>query len=284
MQGLNTSDRDEFLDAHRKRMTELKARREAIPLETVAITDPKNCPNPQARWNGCGECGDRGGIYDEDLDAVPPFRREYQTGECFRVQQWRRALARTGLTEREYTHSFAAWQQTPQNVKVYDALRAWEPGEDNGIYLLGETTPANPTGNGTGKSYALHALTIRLTEAKKYVKFRRTVDFLKELRGSYDEEHGLDEYQIIEDYSKIPVLLWDDLGKEALKGDWAAEKFYLVIDERSRRGLPIVISSNYALDQIEQRFGDNFGPAIASRLIGMCPVRLKLGGADWRMK
>jgi|GEM_PF-1541258 len=295
MQALSTSETlDEFRRHNAIRQREQAEQRtmlDALPITEAMVATPDDCPyGSGCPLQFCEKCRESGGILLLEGMRPQPHRTRHHVAECLACQERERReravaarLAHCGLTAGERNHTFAAWEQTPDNRKVYAALSSWDYRGDGGIFLLGDTSPANPTGNGTGKSYALHALTLRLCEEEVKAVFLRTVDFLKELRASYDEERPFGECEVIERYADIPVLLWDDLGKEALRGEWAAEKFYLVIDERCRRGLPVVISSNFALDRIEQRFGDNFGPAIASRLAGMCPLRFKLGGPDRRM-
>jgi hypothetical protein len=303
MESLMT-DKEAFLSDVEKRRQEYRAKLDAAPLEIIEVTDSSKCPFTPG-WNpdgfdpfvNCEDCKRRGDIYrdegitGQDYDAVrTPYRRDYLIGVC-RVQieeekrGWRCAelLRASGLVEREYLHTFAVWDKTPHNRKAYDLLSVWDYKTDGGLYLIGDVTPTNPTGNGTGKSYALHALTVKLANEGVKARFCRTIDFLRDLRATYGKENDGEEDAILDRYALAPVLLWDDLGKEANPSPWACEKFYYVLDERCRRGLPTVISSNFGLDKIEQRFGENHGPAIASRLVELCPTRLKMGGPDRRL-
>jgi DNA replication protein DnaC len=222
-----------------------------------------------------------------------PSRTRYFTAACHAAVTAERAQAKTrcllqhsglvdGRKDSEYAHTFANWQIDKLNKGLHDFLLTWDAGIGDGVYLTGACTPENPSGNGTGKSYALHALTNRLCREGIPARFCRTSDFLLAIRASYSSEHETDELETIREFGHAPVLLWDDLGKESFRSDWGPEKFYQVIDDRCRTGLPLVISSNFTPDALESRFGANFGPAIVSRLAKMCPEIYQLGGADRR--
>lgn len=80
---------------------------------------------------------------------------------------------------------------------------------------------------------------------------------LEELRRGYNHE-GEESFEYrFKIYLTIPLLVLDDLGAENLT-EWAQEKLDTIVSHRDNEGLPLVVTSNLALDEMPQR--------IASRL------------------
>lgn len=281
-----TEEPERILDPRIMRIQQQIAKRqEALNKASIAtkvISSPEQCPWQNNPWRMCEECRD-GKREDSQLEPVP-IKIVYDVRECYSEVRYRELIGKSGLVGIELTHTFENAIIDRYNRDLYTYLMEWDPTTGNGIYISVRKDPQNPQGNGTGKSYALHALTHRLCRMGIPCLYARTVDFLMELRAAYDEGSQESETKVLRRYTQVPVLLWDDLGKERFKSDWGPEKFYYVIDYRVRARKPIVISSNFSLDDIEERFGDeNFGPAIVSRLAGFCEV-WTLGGPDRRIR
>lgn len=249
------------------------------PAEKKIIKKPGDCP-----WGGkysCEYCktGER-----TEVSLQPLGRTIYDVAGCYKKVAYEELISRSGLTGIELQHTFEKAHIDKQNEKLFRRLKSYNPSLGEGLYISAIKTADNPLGNGTGKSYALHALTHQLCRNGIKCLYSRTVDFLMELRAALDDGTQESESKVLRRYTHIPVLLWDDLGKENFRSEWAPEKFYYVIDYRVRTKRPLILSSNFDLPEIEARFGiDNYGPAIASRLAGCCET-WKLGGADRRIR
>jgi hypothetical protein len=252
------------------------------PVVTKAIKSPKECPWRDNPWRSCDDC--QKGKREESQIEPEPLRKIYDVSVCFAEMRYLELISKSGLIGIELHHFFKNAAIDKYNRELYTYLMEWKPAIGGGIYIAAEKDPKNPQGNGTGKSYALHALTHRLCRMGIPCLYGRTTDFLMQLRAAYDDGTQESEHKVLNKYTKVPVLLWDDLGKENFKTEWGPEKFYHVIDYRVRTNKPIIISTNFSLAEIESRFGrDNFGPAIASRLAGFCEM-WTLGGPDRRVK
>ena len=280
------------------RREENRAKLDAMPWNDHLVTSVSNCPYHQyltdvpeiACHGGCANDGE----YTCQQSTFPLSKHRYAVAQCRENRPERERLAKlnryrrdSGLVDgnkrnSEYQHTFDAWKVTTANQELYSFLRFWSPHADEGVYIASLPSPSNPSGNGLGKSYALHALTNRLCAEGVTCRFCRTSDFLIAIRDTYHSDTEVDELDIVRQFSQVPVLLWDDLGKEAIRSEWGAEKLYQVIDDRCRQGLPVVISSNFLPDMIQDRFGANFGPAIVSRIAAMCPNIFQLAGDDQR--
>lgn len=80
---------------------------------------------------------------------------------------------------------------------------------------------------------------------------------------------------------RYDLLALDDLGVER-PTEWAMETLTGLIDARVSAGLPTIVTSNYSLGELRDRWGGMPGMRIASRLGGACE-RVELTGADRRL-
>jgi len=103
--------------------------------------------------------------------------------------------------------------------------------------------------------------------------------------ADYMRVHGTETrllHQRVKRLSESPILVLDDLARERRKGayseDWAVGKLDLIIDERSRRMLPTIWTSNVD----EKALIGIYGAALVSRLIGENPA-VTLSGHDLRL-
>lgn len=87
----------------------------------------------------------------------------------------------------------------------------------------------------------------------------------------------MNDNQLIDLYSELPVLFLDDIGTEKTT-DWSQQTLYTVIDRRYREVMQTVITSNLSLNELSDRTGDR----ITSRISDMCKV-IELKGKDRRV-
>lgn len=264
-----------------------------IDLKTSIKPVEQKIRNPdQCLWQGYSrrQHDEYGWAIHRDCDYCEGGKRnhidqEYDVSECYRHIQTHELIEASGLKGRALKHTFENAEINNHNKKLYGFLaNRWMP-DSGGVYIAAQKTKDNPQGNGTGKTYALHALAHKLSGLGIKCLYARTVDFLSELKSAYEIGTQQSETDVLRKYKNVPVLLWDDLGKENIRTEWGPEKFYHVIDYRAEMELPMVISSNFLLDELATRFGaDNFGPAIVSRLAGACYGQIFiLGGPDRRL-
>jgi len=275
---MNKEDLEQKMELSKKRFERMMELLQNAPVVEYKILDPSMCI---WEYRQCEICGKEEVIEEPDLGAQIK-RMRYDVRECYKTVYGRKLLKQSGLQGEEVMHSFENAVVDNYNREVIETLRKWQPNGGRGIILSSHRTKTNPLGNGTGKSYMLHALTRKLCLEGYTCRYGRTVDFLAELKRAYDSDDG-SEYEVTQAYIDCDVLLWDDLGKENIRSDWAPERFYYVIDRRVTLKKPMVISTNLTVAEIEEHFGkDNFGPAIVSRLLGSCDI-LYLDGYDRRL-
>lgn len=133
---------------------------------------------------------------------------------------------------------------------------------------------------GTGKSVLAAAIAKDYIARNGKVKWINYPEFIKMIKSEINQgETGWSnatwqEEQITEFKG---VLVIDDLGAEYLT-DFVKEVTYRLLNKRELSVLPVIITSNYNLNEIDA-FIDR---RISSRIIGMCEV-IQLAGKDQRM-
>lgn len=130
---------------------------------------------------------------------------------------------------------------------------------------------------GRGKTYAASAA-VRLAAANGYAsKLVTAKALLDQVKAEYDggARSALDYA------AGYDLLALDDLGVEK-PTEWAMETISDLIDKRVSAGLPTIVTSNYSLGELRERWGGMPGMRLASRLAGACE-RIEMTGDDRRL-
>ena len=123
-------------------------------------------------------------------------------------------------------------------------------------------------GGGLPRLAVLHEYKTRLVTAKA---------LLDQVRAEYDGR----ERDALKRAERYDLLVLDDLGMER-PTEWAMETISGLIDARVAEGKPIVLTSNYALGELRERWGDMEGARLVSRIAGACE-RVEVKGEDRRL-
>lgn len=167
-------------------------------------------------------------------------------------------------------HTFA--QDERAEPKISDACRryveCWDEmqAENIGILLHGTV--------GTGKSFYASCIGNGLLERLVPVAATNFPRLLNLLQGTQEKQKLLDRLAVYK------LLILDDLGVER-DSAYAAEQIFNVIDARASSGLPVVVTTNLTLEELEHPPSMQYA-RIYDRVLEMCPVRLKLVGASRR--
>jgi len=152
--------------------------------------------------------------------------------------------------------------------------------EGNGLILIGAV--------GTGKTHLAFGLATYLLEHTAYsVVFSPLSDLLNRFRGLYGDERytGERREKVLAEVYNADLVILDDVGKERIT-DWSLEEFYNFINYRYNNMLPVVITTNLTLSELEAKYNEKegwHGSAIVSRLIEMSQERITtLTGLDFR--
>ncbi len=163
-----------------------------------------------------------------------------------------------------------------------DGLRALQGGQS--LYLTGKP--------GSGKTHLAIALmgewfadNFKAVEgqgapSKGYPLFIPAVELLLEIKASWsdrDDHRTESEKEILDKYSRVPLLVIDDLGAEKIS-EWSRQVLYLLIDRRYRDMKQTIITSNLTQGELAEQLDDR----VASRISEMGIV-LDLGSKDHRV-
>ena len=124
---------------------------------------------------------------------------------------------------------------------------------------------------GRGKTWAAAAC-VRLVLSRGYTaKMVGTTEFLGEIKDEITSKHA----------KAYDLLVLDDFGMER-PTEWAMETLSTLIDARVSAGKPTIITSNYSLGELRDRWGGMEGARLASRIGGACEC-VEVPGKDRRL-
>lgn len=167
-------------------------------------------------------------------------------------------------------HSFA--QDDRQQPKVSDAcqryVECWDEMRANNIGVLFYGTV------GTGKSFLASCIGNGVLDRQVAVSATNFPRLLNLLQGTYKKQALLDRLSIYK------LLILDDLGVER-DSAYAEEQIFNIIDARSSSELPVIVTTNLTLEELEHPTSMQYA-RIYDRVLEMCPIRLKLVGESRR--
>lgn len=182
-----------------------------------------------------------------------------------------KGMARCGcVAERVVRHTLPVRFHAARLVELpaprLRALSQWVNATGDGLLLFGPT--------GTGKTWTAAALTRFFIEAGRSVLWCSAAEFFRELRDSYDQNRS--ETAILTAYASAPILVLDDLGSGS-GSDFERRCAVELMERRTNRLLPTVVTTNWTLGEIAERLDDR----LASRLSMF--VRMEFSGPDLRL-
>lgn len=165
-------------------------------------------------------------------------------------------------------------QDDRQEPKVSDTcqryVNSWEEMKENniGVLLYGSV--------GTGKSFYASCIGRGLLEKCTTVAATNLPRLLNLLQSAREKQELLDRL------SSYELLILDDLGVER-DSQYALEQVYNIVDARARSGLPLIVTTNLTLEEMEKPDSMQYA-RIYDRVLEMCPIRIKLTGESRRKK
>lgn len=167
---------------------------------------------------------------------------------------------------------FTFAQDDRQHPKVSDAcqryVECWDEMKENNIGVLFYGSV------GTGKSFLASCIGNGLLERQVPVAATNFPRLLNLLQGTYEKQALLDRLSIYK------LLIVDDLGVER-DSAYAEEQIFNIIDARSSSELPVIVTTNLTLEELEHPTSMQYA-RIYDRVLEMCPIRLKLAGESRR--
>ena len=129
--------------------------------------------------------------------------------------------------------------------------------QKNGLIITGKS--------GVGKTHLATAILNKLTEKDMLVLMGRLILLLDVIKDTF-RDFSSKEKDIIELYSKVDMLIIDDLGTERISS-WALEKLYTIIENRNENKLPIIVTTRFDKDSLLDRFCQSEDEELAEAVI-----------------
>ena len=129
--------------------------------------------------------------------------------------------------------------------------------QKNGLIITGKS--------GVGKTHLATAILNKLTEKDMLVLMGRLILLLDVIKDTF-KDFSSKEKDIIELYSKVDMLIIDDLGTERISS-WALEKLYTIIENRNENKLPIIVTTRFNKESLLDRFYQSEDEELAEDVI-----------------
>ncbi len=125
------------------------------------------------------------------------------------------------------------------------------------ILMMSRAYAENPVGwfvllgvNGCGKTHLAAAIVNYRYQQQQPAMFIVVPDFLDHLRSTFSPESRISYDQLFESVKNSPLLILDDFGRQTTT-PWAQEKLYQVVNYRYNARLPMVVTTNCSLDELD---------------------------------
>lgn len=182
-----------------------------------------------------------------------------------------KALRESAIQRWEYACPEKLRQTDWQHPKIapfaaqHAQIRSWQY-QEKGLLASGPS--------GFGKSRAMWALMRTLAEQGHESRYFTAMEWFSALQMNVI--FGRDEcLGWVKSIARIPVVLIDDLGQEALqsaKQEWAQGWFFTFLDARLGNGLPLFVTTNLSSKQMVEKSSDVRGDPLVRRLLELCDV------------
>lgn len=242
--------------------------------------------NRVATWLGherctCKKATDYWTKYDDKQREIQE-REKLEKDNRERRERINKILGNSGIEKRFKNRTFENFRIDRENQEAYTNSKLYaenfqkfkETGE--GLYFSGN--------NGTGKTHLAVAIALHLINEGVPVICMTSIKLLQEIRRTYDKDRNVSEYQLLETYKEVDLLVIDDLGQEN-STDWALTMLYDIINDRYEKCLPTIVTTNLnekdLINAWSQKSSDWTARAIVSRMHEMT-MGITMNGRDRR--
>ena len=138
----------------------------------------------------------------------------------------------------------------------------WKPNSDGrGLVVVGDT--------GKCKTRMLCQLAMNLAHIGVKFSFMRSSTLAALVRQQFSDFEPWAAKDEIKRLSRVPVLIVDDLGKQA-SSPAVEEAFFDLIEERTSQGLPVLVTANAKGAELERMMSADRGHPLIRRIRDFC--------------
>lgn len=222
----------------------------------------------------CPLCQDFGSVHPLNDDGKPDYSRVIPcTCQTERIKEARRLrlLKFCELPDGSENETLETFR--PGNYPSLKEALHWSKALAEGSDSIKWLTLSG--GTNRGKSHLSKAVCRRWLESGKPAKYIPVPELLDWLKESFElqklGEPGLSFFTRMKILCEVPLLVMDDLGTQVPTA-WAMERLMTIINHRYENHLPLMVTTNKAVDNLP---GDDEG-RIGSRLLRFVPGRVIL--------
>lgn len=213
------------------------------------------------RETTCPKCRDGGWLYrrvapdspDNGRVAPCPYCTEQREAERLAV----RRLEQSGIPEAKRQVGFDSFRETPGTREAFRAARSLAEGTaDFKLLLL-------YGGHGCGKTHLAYAAALYRLRQGESVCYRYVPAMFRELRLAM-KDNRVDD--VIMTLGGCHLLVLDELGAEQ-GTPWQDERLEDIVDERYKRELPLIVTSNRDLRSLPSAIVSRFRERGLGRIV-----------------
>ena len=204
----------------------------------------------------CKKCSDTGTINGEWCECVKKAARKFAADELNERSPLK--LCSFGDFDLSLYPDNPASEDNPRRIMTDNfnfCLKFAEEfnGHGKGVFMIGKT--------GLGKTHLSLAIAARVIERDFCAVYISAPELVRNVESEQFGRTMGDTLSVIAD---CDLLILDDLGAES-RSERTASLIYEVINGRISRSLPIIVSTNYTINELSERYNDR----ILSRLLSM---------------
>jgi DNA replication protein DnaC len=181
------------------------------------------------------------------------------------------------MTLEKWEYRDASCEAVADKLKGY--IQTAHLGARNWLYLFGDY--------GLGKTHlAVSALKHLCLKREWEPLLVRWSEYCTRIQQSWQSSSPESEYDLWQRARNVTLLLLDDIDKRA-PTEWALGKLYELIDYRSLRLLPTILTANRNFEDLSSFWSRNeqlqdLAGAIVSRIVGQLSDVIEFSGRDYR--
>ena len=205
------------------------------------------------------------GIYWNEIDLKEEKQKKRKQFE----QMIRQFYIQNYISKQIQDYQFDNFIITETNKKEVEIAKDFtkkcvNKNQKNGLIITGKS--------GVGKTHLATVILNKITEKDMLVLMGRLILLLDVIKDTF-KDFSSKEKDIIELYSKVDMLIIDDLGTERVSS-WALEKLYTIIENRNENKLPIIVTTRFnkesLLDRFYQSEDKELSEAVIQKLYQFC--------------
>jgi len=225
----------------------------------------------------CPFCQDRGVIIQGDMAFPCSCRVKRAAERYFKSSCLPVALRSFSFKDFSFKYYSRQTADSPKGLSFYESARITYKAAQNFVNNFSSKKTVDGllfTGPiGSGKTFLACCIANALLDKGHLVLFIVVPDLLDLIRSTYEPGRAsgdVTELELLDTARKAPLLILDDLGAHNYT-DWVRNKLYSILNYRLNYSLPVVITSNIKLEDLEEYLGER----ITSRIYQLCrPYRL----------